>query len=320
MLFARSATAGGQQYPVHWGGDCDSTYGSMAETLRGGLSLAASGFGYWSHDIGGFEGTPDAGVFKRWLAFGLLSSHSRLHGSNSYRVPWAFDDEAVEVTRKFTRLKMSLMPYLSAASRQVQDRGTPMLRPMVLEFPDDPATEHIDTQYMLGDSLLVAPVFTAGGSVRFYVPEGTWTQLLDGSTVTGPRWVTGQHGFDSLPLLVRPGSVIPIGSRDDKPDYDYPDGVALHLFGLKALTSAKVHVPALGGTNDADDARFEVARNNTDLTVRRVAGRDLPWSVVLPEGAAATAVSGGEALPQIPGTGFMVRAVSDIVTMSVTTP
>ena len=92
----------------------------MAETLRGGLSLAASGFGYWSHDIGGFEGTPDAGVFKRWLAFGLLSSHSRLHGSGSYRVPWAFDDEAVEVARQFTRLKMSLMPYLAATSRQVQ--------------------------------------------------------------------------------------------------------------------------------------------------------------------------------------------------------
>ena len=117
VLFARSATAGGQQYPVHWGGDCDSTYESMAETLRGGLSLAASGFGYWSHDIGGFEGTPDAGVFKRWLAFGLLSSHSRLHGSGSYRVPWAFDEEAVEIARKFTRLKMSLMPYLAAASQ-----------------------------------------------------------------------------------------------------------------------------------------------------------------------------------------------------------
>ena len=103
MLFARSATAGGQQFPVHWGGDCESTLESMAESLRGGLSLALSGFGFWSHDIGGFEGTPDAAVFKRWLAFGLLSSHSRLHGSDSYRVPWAFDDEAVDVTRRVHR-------------------------------------------------------------------------------------------------------------------------------------------------------------------------------------------------------------------------
>ena len=118
MLFARSATAGGQQYPVHWGGDCESTFVAMAESLRGGLSLASSGFGYWSHDIGGFEGTPDPAVFKRWIAFGLLSSHSRLHGSGSYRVPWAYDDEAVEVLRHFTRLKMSLMPYLAAAAEE----------------------------------------------------------------------------------------------------------------------------------------------------------------------------------------------------------
>ena len=320
VLFARSATTGGQQYPVHWGGDCDSTYESMAETLRGGLSLAASGFGYWSHDIGGFEGTPDAGVFKRWLAFGLLSSHSRLHGSNSYRVPWAFDDEAVEITRKFTRLKMSLMPYLARAARQVQDRGTPMLRPMVLEFPDDPATGHVDTQYMLGDSLLVAPVFTADGTARFYVPAGTWTQLLDGQTVTGPRWVTQEHGFDSLPLLARPGSVIPIGSHDDRPDYDYPDGVALHLFGIEALRSATVHVPALGGTPAGADARFEVTRDGTELTVRRATGRSLPWSVALPAGVDVSALTGGEALPHSGGTGFTARALSDIVTMSVTAP
>src|SRR4029079_16425551 len=103
----------------------------------------------------------------------------------------------------------------------------------------------------------------------FYVPEGTWTQLLDGQTVTGPRWVTQEHGLDSLPLLARPGSVIPIGSHDDRPDYDYPDGVALHLFGIEALRSATVHVPALGGTPAGADARFEVTRDGTELTVRR---------------------------------------------------
>jgi alpha-D-xyloside xylohydrolase len=173
VVFARSATAGGQQLPVHWGGDCDSTYASMAESLRGGLSLALSGFGYWSHDIGGFEGTPDAGVFKRWLAFGLLSSHSRLHGSSSYRVPWAFDDEAVDVARRFTHLKMSLMPYLGRLAEEAHTDGTPMMRPMVLEFPHDRGAYGVDTQYMLGDELLVAPVFTADGTVEYYVPEGT---------------------------------------------------------------------------------------------------------------------------------------------------
>lgn len=311
VLFARSATAGGQQYPVHWGGDCDSTYASMAETLRGGLSLAASGFGYWSHDIGGYEGTPDAGVFKRWLAFGLLSSHSRLHGSRSYRVPWAFDEEAVEVARRFTRLKMSLMPYLAGAAEQVQQAGTPMLRPMVLEFPDDPATEHLDSQYMLGDSLLVAPVFAADGQVRFYVPAGTWTHLLDGHTVTGPRWVVEQHGFDSVPLFVRPGTALPVGAREDKPDYDYADGVTLRFFADPATCT--VRIPALGG---GAGTTFEVVRDGATVTVRRTAGPDQPWSVVLPDSVDAIAPSGGERDGSAPRNGFILQAGSDTVTIT----
>ncbi len=130
VLFARSATAGGQQFPVHWGGDSTATFESMAETLRGGLSLGLSGFGFWSHDMGGFEHTASADVYKRWCAFGLLSSHSRLHGSSSYRVPWLFDEEAVDVLRFFTNLKCSLMPYLFGAAVQARDRGTPVLRAM----------------------------------------------------------------------------------------------------------------------------------------------------------------------------------------------
>lgn len=93
-LYARSATVGGQQQPVHWGGDCESTFNGMAQSLRAGLSLTSSGFGFWSHDIGGFEGAfPDPAVYKRWVAFGMLGSHSRLHGSTVYRVPWLFDEE-----------------------------------------------------------------------------------------------------------------------------------------------------------------------------------------------------------------------------------
>jgi alpha-D-xyloside xylohydrolase len=230
VLFARSATAGGQTMPVHWGGDSTSTFSSMAETLRGGLSLALSGFAHWSHDIGGFEGTPDAAVFKRWTAFGLLGSHSRFHGSGSYRVPWAFDEEAVEVTRRFTHLKMHLMPYLFQAGVDAAADGVPILRPMVLEFPDDPGVLHLDRQYMLGADILVAPVFSAEGEVDFYLPEGEWTSLLTGQTVTGGRWLRETHGFDSLPLYVRPGAVIPWGARSDRPDYDYLDGLELRVF------------------------------------------------------------------------------------------
>ena len=206
ILFARSATAGGQQFPAHWGGDNDSSLPSMGETLRGGLSLSLSGFGYWSHDIGGFEGAPDPSVFKRWLAFGLLSSHSRLHGSSSYRVPWAFDDEAVDVARRFTLLKQQLVPYLQQMAQEAHEHGTPLLRPMVLEFPDDRTCHAIDTQYMLGDSLLVAPVFSPDGEVEVYLPEGRWTSVFDGSVETGGRWLRQQHGFMTLPLYVREGA------------------------------------------------------------------------------------------------------------------
>jgi alpha-D-xyloside xylohydrolase len=230
VLFARSATAGGQTMPVHWGGDNTSTFVSMAESLRGGLSLAMSGFAHWSHDIGGFEGTPDPAVFKRWTAFGLLSSHSRFHGSDSYRVPWAFDDEAVEVTRRFAQLKMRLMPYLYQAGLDAAATGVPVMRPMQVEFPSDPAVAYLDRQYLLGPDLLVAPVFSADGDVDVYLPEGPWTSLLTGETVEGGRWLRERHGFDSLPLYVRPGAVIPWGARADRPDYDYLDGLELRVF------------------------------------------------------------------------------------------
>ena len=274
VLFARSATAGGQQFPVHWGGDNESTFASMAETLRGGLSLAASGFGYWSHDIGGFEGTPDPAVFKRWVAFGLLSSHSRLHGSDSYRVPWAFDDEAVAVTATFARLKASLMPYLQAMGDIAHERGLPVLRPMVLEFPDDPTCRMLENQYMLGESLLVAPVFSAEGEVSFYLPEGEWTGLLTGERVEGPRWVTETHGFESLPLYVRPGSVIARVPDSQRPEDDH--AVGLHLEAYRPQPGTRV---VSLRRPDGRIARYEVVTDDAGTVVTGT--DDEGWTLVV---------------------------------------
>ncbi|RCK69670.1 alpha-xylosidase [Desertihabitans brevis] len=274
VLFARSATAGGQQFPVHWGGDCESTFVSMAESLRGGLSLGLSGFGYWSHDIGGFEGTPDPAVFKRWVAFGLLSSHSRLHGSSSYRVPWAFDEEAVDVTRQFTRLKMSLMPYLRRLGAEATERGLPVMRAMLLEHPGDRTARGLDTQYMLGDSLLVAPVLDAAGDVEYYLPAGTWTHLLTGERRQGPGWIAERHGFDSLPLYVREGAVLPRGARTDRPDYDHVDGLTLEVRELAVGAETTVRVPTADG-----DATWVVSRDTDGIRVVAT-GTDKPWRVV----------------------------------------
>lgn len=205
VLFARSATVGGQKFPAHWGGDNTSTFISMAETLRGGLSLGLSGFGFWSHDISGFNDTATPDLYKRWVAFGLLSSHSRLHGNSSARMPWLFDDEAVDVLRFFNSLKTRLMPYLLNAAEEAHEHGWPVLRAMLLEFPDDPTCRPLDMQYMLGAALLVAPVFRADGLVTYYLPGGEWRNLLTGEVAHGNIWRKEKYAYLSLPLWVETG-------------------------------------------------------------------------------------------------------------------
>lgn len=289
VVFARSATAGGQQFPVHWGGDCTATFESMAESLRGGLSLGLSGFGFWSHDIGGFEQTASADVYKRWAAFGLLSSHSRLHGSSSYRVPWVYDEEAVEVLAKFTKLKCSLMPYLYNAARQAHENGTPMLRGMMLEFPNDPGCDYLDQQYMLGDALLVAPVFNYEGVVNYYVPAGRWTNFFTGEVVEGSGWQHATHDFMSLPLMVRPNSVIPLGENERRPDYDYGDGVTLQVYELEDGKTTSTVIPTVTGDVAAT---FTMKREGRAITVKRQ-GNIKRWQILLVGIHTVEAVDGG---------------------------
>lgn len=298
-LFARAATAGGQQFPVHWGGDCESTFEAMAETLRGGLSLAVSGFAFWAHDIGGFEGLPDPALYKRWVQFGLLGSHSRLHGSSSYRVPWIYDSERYpgedelcsKVLRDSVRRKMHLMPYLLRTALEGHLCGTPVMRAMFLEFGDsDPTVWSLDTQYMLGSEMLVAPVFSKDGEVHFYVPrssssssggdaknmKGKWRSFFDhGKTYDEGRWYTETHGFDTLPILLRPGAVVPFN-----PTLTVPDGDMLH--GLQVLVNGPLVEDGDGKGKevaveivDAKDVHtvaksFVVVANANELTVNGI--------------------------------------------------
>ena len=280
VVFARSATVGGQKFPVHWGGDCSSSYVSMAESIRGGLSLCLSGFGFWSHDIGGFEGTAPAHVYKRWLAFGLLSSHSRLHGCDSYRVPWLFGEEAVDVCRYFTQLKCRLMPYLYAKAVEAHETGIPMMRAMLLEF-DDPGSEDCDRQYMLGDSLLVAPVLREDGVVDYYLPRGRWTHLLTGEMVEGGGWFRNQYDFFSLPLFVRENTILATGDTSDRPDYDYSKELTLTLYALAdgATASCRVcgtdGIPFLDAVAERKDNTITVTLNGkADHVHIRQAGTD----------------------------------------------
>ena len=275
VLFARSGTAGGQAFPVHWGGDNSATYVSMAETLRSGLSLAQSGYGFWSHDISGFESTAPADVYKRWCAFGLMSSHSRLHGSSSYRVPWLFDDEACDVLRHFVKLKCRLMPYLYGAAVEAHECGTPMMRQMTLEFPHDPGCDTLDRQYMLGGNLMAAPVFTKSGDVDFYLPAGKWTRLNgDGEIVRGGGWRHEVHDFLSMPLMVRENRVIPMGARDDVPDYEYARDVELNLYNIADGARIVTRIP---DTRGRTAATFVVTRTGGDIHVE--ADTPFPYTV-----------------------------------------
>lgn len=275
VLFARAATAGGQTLPVHWGGDCESTWAGMAQTLRGGLSLGLSGFGFWSHDIGGFiaEGltsiTPDAAIYKRWLQFGLLSSHSRLHGSHTYRVPWLVDDEAGKVLSKFSRLKNMLMPYVFAQAIESHKSGLPMLRAMLIEFPDDRVCQILDQQYMFGDSLLVAPIFGEDGTVEYYIPAGSWMGVLDGKRRVGPAWITETFDNFHLPLLLREGRGLLIGTGD-RPDYDWPANLTKVVVGT-TVAGMTVEVPVPSSTKIGHfDGHVRVSISQDETTAMSV--------------------------------------------------
>ena len=233
-LFARSATVGGQKFPVHWGGDCYAEYSAMAETVRGGLSLCSTGFGFFSHDIGGFEATAPADVYKRWCAFGLMSTHSRLHGSSSYRVPWSFDEESCDVLRFYTKLKGKLMPYLWSQAIKTHEVGVPMMRSMVIAFSNDPACKYLDAQYMLGDNLLIAPVMNEEGMAEFYVPEGTWYDIITNDVYEGGRYYTRTCNYFEMPILARPNSIITFGEFEtNNVVYDYLNNAEATIYNLE---------------------------------------------------------------------------------------
>lgn len=276
VLFARSATAGGQQFPVHWGGDCTSEYESMAESLRGGLSLCLSGFGFWSHDIGGFESTSTPDVYKRWAAFGLLSSHSRLHGSTSYRVPWLYDEEACDVVKFFTNLKCSIMPYLFKTANDAATKGIPTMRAMILENQNDPACRYLDKQYMLGDSILVAPIFNEEGIAEYYLPQGTWTNFITGEKYEGGKWITEKHGYLSIPMMVKENSIVPVGANNQIPDYDFGKDVTLEVFELLNGKEASAQV-----LNKDSEVVLTATALRTENTIEFNVEANYAYSIVL---------------------------------------
>lgn len=208
IIWARSAWAGSQRYPLHWGGDAENTNSAMAATLRAGLSLGLSGFTYWSHDVGGFVQAAPKDLYRRWLGFGVLTSHTRCHGVPP-REPWAYDDIFIEDFRRAVELKYSLMPYIYAQARESSDHGFPMLRTLFFEYPDDPTCWFIDDQFMFGSDLLVAPLFEEGDMRVVYIPPGVWIDYQTNKMYQGTRWHKLAAGSIPVILLVKDHTVLP---------------------------------------------------------------------------------------------------------------
>ncbi|MBR2948796.1 MAG: DUF4968 domain-containing protein [Lachnospiraceae bacterium] len=212
LVWARSGTAGSQRYPVHWGGDSQCTFEALAGTLRAALSVGISGIPFFSHDIGGFIGTPSDELYVRWAQLGLFSSHSRCHGAgdNNYREPWRFSKEVCDIFRYYDKLRYSLMPYIYEEAKKCTKTGLPMMRALYLAYPEDRNVWHIDDQYLFGDSLLIAPVLKplCRTEIRnIYLPAGTWFDYFTKEKiVSGGMWIKRKVDLKTMPIYVKEGA------------------------------------------------------------------------------------------------------------------
>jgi alpha-D-xyloside xylohydrolase len=270
IIWARSAWAGSQRYPVHWGGDAGKLDVGMAATLRGGLSLGLSGFTFWSHDIGGFLGGKAEEVYRRWVPFGMLSSHSRSHGLPP-KEPWEFSPAFLDGYRQAAELRYRLMPYIYAQAREASERGLPMVRALFVEYPDDPGSWLVEDEYLLGSDLLVAPLFEAGSQKRdVYLPPGSWIDYQTGRSHAG-GWHRLEAGALPALILVREGAALPhITLAQSTQDMDWSRLELVVFGGQAARAHALVSLPS-----DNVLHRLALARRGRDFVLESdpLAGR-----------------------------------------------
>lgn len=211
MVWARASWAGGQRFPVHWGGDPQCDWEGLAASIRGGLAWGLSGGPFFAHDIGGFAiGNPSPELYIRWTQAGVMASHTRFHGLGE-REPWAYGEEAEKIVRQWLEWRYRLIPYLQSCALEASETGMPVMRAMPLAFPEDPLAWQFNQQYMLGPSLLVAPVVVPGGKVRFYLPAGRWFDLWNKTWLEGPAAFERNVPLDHIPVFGREGTVLPLG-------------------------------------------------------------------------------------------------------------
>lgn len=208
IIWARSTWAGSQRYPLHWGGDAESSDMGMEAELRGGLSLGLSGFTFWSHDIGGFTKRTPEDLYRRWLPFGIFSSHTRCHGQPP-KEPWDYGDDFQNYFRTTIETKYKLMPYIYVQSKLAAEKGLPMVRALFIEFPQDPGAWQIENEYMFGSDMLIAPIFETGSRQRnVYLPQGQWIDFQTGKAYGG-GWHQVEAGALQAIIMVKDGTILP---------------------------------------------------------------------------------------------------------------
>ena len=221
IIWARSAWAGSQRYALHWGGDAATTNTGLLGDLRGGLSFGLSGFSFWSHDMGGFVTASPEDIYRRWLPFGFLSSHTRAHGAPPTE-PWLISESFTEAFRDCAEMKYKLMPYVYAQAKDCSERGLPMVRALLVEFPQDPGAWLVEDEYMFGSQMLVAPLMESGTERMVYLPKGKWIDYQSGAVYEG-GYQTIKVGKIPAVILVRDGSLIPhapLAQRTDEIDWN----------------------------------------------------------------------------------------------------
>lgn len=236
IIWARSAWAGSQRYPIHWGGDPEVSDTGMAGTLSGGLSLGLSGFSFWSHDIGGFFAAPKEELFLRWAFFGLLSSHSRVHGLPP-REPWEFGPSFLQAFRNLVELRYKLMPYIYSQAALSSKEGLPLLRALLIGYPEDPATWTIEDEYLLGNDMLVAPLMENTKERMVYLPAGKWINYFTLAVYEGGKWTAIGSGDIPGILLVRHDSIIPHIQLSQSTEWMDWNNISLKVFAEKGKAS-----------------------------------------------------------------------------------
>ncbi|NUR47015.1 MAG: alpha-xylosidase [Hamadaea sp.] len=284
MIWGRSSYLGGQRHAAQWGGDTMCSYPALASSMNGGLAHGLSGVPFWSHDTGGFSGTPTDDLFLRWAQFGALSPLLRFHGTTT-REPWRFPAVEAQVIDAL-KLRYRLLPYLYSQALLAGETGEPIMRALMVDSPEDPLAWRAEHEYRLGPELLVAPVISEEQERHVYLPAGEWAGWWNGELVTGPTSVHVSPAPDQIPLYARVGALLPTtATAESIPDGPWKSITIVSVGGLSGTTEIRDDDGVTSVTAVREDATFTVTTSGPARIDRvefvQVAGYAVPGVVVL---------------------------------------